>query len=251
MEDLSLHDVVRGWFHVPKNDKDQTPRESWKALKDGSGWFRPKKPVVVKTPYVSCDKARSEELFHNLIQEFVPYRKESELKAGKSTWAEAFDHWVQSRPALWQGKAKRDTVEASKELNRQLLQEAAEEEAEEAQHQPAQLSLLDAGPAVCQTGFRAVPGYGTAEGLKSRVDSLNSKQLDVWKEVTEALAHQELHEDGTCKCTTPPQQVLKFISGGAGVGKSRLIESLTEAVETSGGQVVLAAPSGMAAQNIE
>ena len=48
------------------------------------------------------------------------------------------------------------------------------------------------------------------------------------------------------------KQILKFVSGGAGVGKSKLIEVMTEGVEKLYGRnaVVLSAPTGMAAQNI-
>mgnify|MGYP001796418747 FL=1 len=181
----------------------------------------------------------------------MPYRKEEELKASKASYAEAFQHWVQSHPALWQGKAKIDMIEASKELSRRLLEEAEAEEraeAESGRHEEDSdcVELVQES----RTGFRLRSDYGTEDGLRGRMATLNVEQGTVCQDILNTLAHQKRHASKSCECSSPPGQVLHFVSGGAGVGKSRLIETLTEAIETEGGQVVLAAPSGVAAQNI-
>jgi hypothetical protein len=50
------------------------------------------------------------------------------------------------------------------------------------------------------------------EELNEKQNSMNHQQRDIFKRVTDALLHQERHNQGKCHCKEP-LQLLHFISG--------------------------------------
>jgi hypothetical protein len=224
-----------------------------KITQDFKVWMKKKdKRVLLRTMYVPATMQRSEEFFQMLLQLHVPYRNEDELLRGKATFKEAFDEWVELVPVLKERWAHKERLAKAEELKRQLENEGAQEaEAEDAAVEgewPCEEPEVAAQP---KDGFRARTDYMTPEGLAKRVASLNQKQREVYDKVIRVVKHHVGHEACGVPCTEAPEQILEFVSGGAGTGKSRLIEVLSEGVEMESGRgVLIAAPTGLAAVNV-
>ena len=222
-------------------------RKYW--CENNLGYFvKRRKPVIPKARYVPCVPERAEEFFQSLLQQFVPYVKEEELMRGKETYKEAFDEWLlqPGTHLLAAARERKERVQKALDLKKRLEEEATEEEARDEQENAEECVVYeDEASPIDSTGFRTVEDYMTDEGLEKRVSSLNSQQRKIYEEI---LAEVQLQVEGDAGA----KQILKFVSGGAGVGKSKLIETLTEGVEKlTSHRVVLAAPTGLAAQNIQ
>ena len=273
LSDLSLYDLHSWWKHKngqpPQQKKKKWQEESsgddmdgeddldLRRLpdQDGKGYFQARrKRILPKAPYIPCTRIRAEEYFYQLIQLHVPYRQEAELIRDCETYAEAFEQWMEEIPQLKAAAERKEQLRAGMELHEKLQAEALAEAQEEAAAENDNWNDADLGEASAfdPQGFRSADGYGTAEGLASRSAQLNTLQRQVYDQVLGIIRHQMLHDKDACSCGEKPSPVCKFVSGGAGVGKSRLIQTLTEAVEMETGERVrLSAPTGLAAQNID
>ena len=93
---------------------------------------------------------------------------------------------------------------------------------------------------------------GNALSLYDRVDMLNADQRHVFDNIKSHLVHQVNHENGKCQCSDL-KPLTMFISGVGGTGKSYLIETIKELVNSlwSSEDVLcaVAAPTGLAAFN--
>jgi ubiquitin C-terminal hydrolase len=269
LKDICLYDIVKLYNFKRKEADEKGEKETADVLSDAEDemneeegrskprkyWCTPdvgyfvlrKKPVIPKTRYVPCVAEKAEAFFQSLLQQFVPYVNEKELKRGQDTYQEAFDEWI-LQPGLQQltdAKKRKDTVQKAVELRKRLEEEATAEEAQDEQANAECPDYEDEVSPIDSTGFRTVEDYMTDEGLEKRVRSLNSEQTNIYEEILGEVRKQVDGDAGA-------KQILKFVSGGAGVGKSKLIETLTEGVEKLTSQrAVLAAPTGMAAQNIQ
>jgi hypothetical protein len=234
--------------------KEAKRNKKRKVCKDGNGCLKKRaKRVLLKTRYVAAVVERAEEFFQLLLQLHVPYRDEAKLKRGKETYAEAYLEWEKEIPVLKERKAHKEWLRKVEELKQRLENEAEmeaeQEEAQEAGQWPGGAPEVQAG-GIDPNGFMARTDYLTQEGLAKRVASLNEKQRQVYERVIGVVKHQLAHEESGILCEKP-EQLLEFVSGGAGTGKSRLIEVVTEGVQMlSDRRVLIGAPTGLAAQNI-
>lgn len=274
LEDYSLHEIASKWRYEreqhPKRKMSEAelsnPRK--RLCRDKKGWFKERtKRVFLKTFWatrMSEDPVKTEQFYHLLLQCHVPFRDESELKRGKDTFEEAFKEWVEIETAkveegiveesgLLEALKRKERTEQSEKL-RSRLENEAEEELGNDEEEMVEDENLDSGVGMPE-GFRKRPGYGTEEGLKSRVEELNVGQSKVFNEVMTQIRKQMDHDakhGKDCVCEEKPKPVRTFVSGSAGVGKSKLIETITEAVEMESKEnVMLGAPTGMAAANID
>ena len=247
--------------------EDEGRGKLYKNISINGGFQLKRKPVLVKTPYVSLTEDRAELFYHNLLQEHVPWRSEDELLRECTTYADAFKEWQEEMPELAQKLEDMKVLDEIRKFQKKLEDELAKEEEAEDAAERADAAERDAfnaltdiaapQPPVAPGGRRDRPGYATEDGLASRVATLNQRQREIYDEIIGQIKHQMAHNGQLekvfcCKCDKKPEQVLKFISGGAGVGKSRLIECLAEGVEVLTGQAaVLGAPTGLAAANVE
>ena len=237
-----------------EKDEDDSKGKKYYCL-DGKGYFtKRKKLTVVKTRYISNNPQNEELFYHALLMMFVPYRDEESLKLDQTTWKAAFEEHIKQpeyefllEKKEWKLKWQKGT-----ELKTTLEEEAtAEENSEEVEPWQFNEAENDYSPEACvNAGFREKSDYKTSEGLQKRVDMLNKKQKEIYEDIMKTLEHQLKHDKKECTCSNV-NQIRKFISGGAGVGKSKLIETITEGIETLTNQdVLLAAPTGLAAANI-
>ena len=282
LEDLSLYEVARNWRPEKVKDEDKVRKEvkAWesylKSLPDDAARAKAKKEkadstkdkklskdfkvylkrrgktVLIRTKYVPASSQQAERFFQMLLMLHVPYRKEDQLLRGKKTYSEAFDEWVQLVPVLKDRLAHKERLRKAEELKLKLEAEGAQEaEQEDAEEREEGVWPCEAPDVQDSDGFRGISDYKTPEGLAKRVATLNQKQREVYEKIMKVVKHQVGHEELKIPCKKPKDQVLEFVSGGAGTGKSRLIEVLSEGVEMiSGRKVLITAPTGLAAQNV-
>eukprot|EP00116_Pleurobrachia_bachei_P000142 sb/3460404/ len=100
-------------------------------------------------------------------------------------------------------------------------------------------------------------GIKTQQELDNFVATLNKDQLDVYNKVTSWLLHMEAeHTSGTCKKKDCTGQLLLYVSGFGGTGKTYLITALTgfcfvqREVHKKDMGLLLMAPTGVAALGI-
>ncbi len=264
LEACSLYEIASKWRYEKAKEGEEADEDNPNRLmcQDEKGFFvKRTKEVLLKTRYIPPTKEKSEEYFQLLLQCHVPYRREEELlreKQGDKKYEEAFEEWLKESTTLQEALEKRKKLDAARELREKLEKEADEEEeaeeaAERAQMEEAAEAMDLAGDvAKAPEGFRSKPDYKTEEGHKGRVAELNAKQREVYDQVTSVIRHQLEHDGEKCNCSAVPGPIRQFVSGGAGVGKSKLIETVTEAVEMlSQNAVLLGAPTGLAARNID
>ena len=269
--DMCLADLVSNYEHVTNKQYNELKREATKeryfACQDGKGYFRRRtRPVVVKSPFIAFNKPENRErYFHDLLQLYKPYRNEQELIGGKGTYAEAFKAAVDDLPAMQTADyRKQQTLKAKERIDEEDAKAAAAaEEARLAEERellaqegplPAPAPLPSGAPTFVGEKSRYQADFMTKEGLEKRVAALNKDQLRIYKSVLRGVEHNVEHRTGQCSCPDP-NQLLLFVSGVAGVGKSFLIEVINEALtlrykSPNSNTVVIGAPTGLASQNV-
>ena len=134
-------------------------------------------------------------------------------------------------------------------------------EAREALGKMEQMPKEDNGPQLlgeAKTAMKEIfdmnVNAGSALSLDDRVDMLNADQRRVFDNIKSHLVHQANHENGKCQCSDL-KPLTMFISGVGGTGKSFLIETIKELVNSlwSSDDVLcaVAAPTGLAALLLE
>ena len=272
LEDVCLHDslALYEWCAKQPGKKSKQKKKCKRKQsveffpnRDGIGGFKLRKTrVYVKTNYI--DMKNPERLCYQLLLGFVPWRDEAvDLLDGESTYSDAFAKWVKKRPEL-KDIAEKYTCWEKIQDHWKVLEAEAEaaaeiEDRDMEDNVAAEVTNFAQESTINSNGIREQPEYGTEEGLKKRYELLNKKQKAIYDEIVGTIEHQMKHSHSKCKCKDNPKQILKFVSGGAGVGKSKLIHVITEGIESlskayhgeSYPKVVLAAPTGLAAQNID
>ena len=288
LEDVCLHDILRYWVRKlkGKDDKEKKdgddddddddeveekkskrrrgrpPNESVMSTDNTFMFVKRSKPVVVKSRNIVLTPERSEEYYQLLLQLYVPYRLEDELKRNKATFEEAFEEWSRDENVgprlrrMHELKEEMRTVERKKKaLEEQAAELDMQQEREDLEiaFDQVEVGAMDEGDV--SAALKSIENYGTEEGLAQRVSELNEKQKKVYDKVMATMQHEMDHVKRRCKCKK--EQLLLFVSGGAGVGKSKVIETITEGIEVMEKReksnecgVALAAPTGMAGKNI-
>ncbi|XP_050339187.1 uncharacterized protein LOC126765663 [Bactrocera neohumeralis] len=237
------------------------------ALRDGSGFVKKRtKPIIIRYRRFSPDVTKVE-YFREMVMLFYPWRNEQEDLIENDNELTCITHRI-----LIEGNRKKYDVFDQRELESVLeslynetdLEEAVQNELPVVENEFRVLALPEISPNInlldlhgehttdngtesdCNIRLIKLPPLISVEELFSLVQSLNIKQ----RTYLTHLMHQ-------IKTSRP---FYEFIGGGAGVGKSRLISAIYQALNhrfnsTPGSipsslKVLLCAPTGKAAFGI-
>lgn len=192
----------------------------------------------------------SEKYFHALLLLYKPFTDESELLGSFKTFAEAFDDCKDELTKALQYHHKlQDIAAARKALDDQVSR------IEEASQEQENVDLCGSKNALGNdhivddaiSDMRACVGLNIIpdNDLQQMVNTLNADQARVFANIIQALLQQR---DGDPNA----KPIRSYISGSGGVGKSYVINVLRQWVKnTLDGGVIVAAPTGIAAQNVQ
>eukprot|EP00116_Pleurobrachia_bachei_P000239 sb/3460501/ len=220
-------------------------------------------------------KKEPELFYYSMLSLYKPWRKESDIMGKSKSYQEEFlrcsDDPSSDFDDLRSFSGKKldiekvraemlskvnDAMEAenkkdNKESNANLSTAANSEDGEDNDQSQGVNGALD--------NYQQSSGQGaikTQEDLDAYVSTLNKEQLEAYNKVTAAIEHMSDHRNGLCKDKTCTGQVLLFISGFGGTGKSYLIAALSgycyvqREVHKRDTGLLLMAPTGVAALNI-
>ena len=243
LEDVCLHDLVANydWY-----GKDKAGNRVYKKLT---------KPRLPNHKLFDCNnECQREDFYYSMILLFVPFRDESSLLLPKETAEEAYERLQMSSNEKCSAHLKKMKSAVKAQSSVKVINEAREELC--GQLEPEE---EDQGPLVLGEATRAMKDVvemcvKTDDSLsfEERVGMLNADQRRVFDSVSDYLNHLKLHEAKQCSCKQ--EQLMKYVAGVAGTGKSFLIEAIKMLVArlwpTSDLTCAVVAPTGLAAFNV-
>ena len=249
LENTSLYEML-SWYERQRNTGSQTETLKLKHLN-----YHLKRRI--KSPYIVTHKLvnpnSSEEnkqmYYYFLLKLFKPWRSESELCYPGKSYNETFLAECENLPAMTEYHHHNMCLTKQEEQEEQAVRERAEELRRESEDneegEDAQTAFQGCATDHMQTAMTDVlemqnMNSHTKEELQQLYDSLNTDQKRV---VDKVVSHVCLQH----------KQLLLFVSGQGGTGKSRVIDVIHQMVcqhENTALPVVVTAPTGLAAYSI-
>ncbi|CAD6200220.1 unnamed protein product [Caenorhabditis auriculariae] len=209
-------------------------------------YFRKRKQQVMRTflPDVEGDSNSVCDFYRRVLMLFCSWREEPEAFP---TTEEAFAAFIKDVKQKKRSSRRRYFVKAINQLTFEDRDENEEDDGDD-EHRKG-------GPA--KVAARTV----NDDAFKTNLASMNQKQQEIFDDVIEGVKQQAVaNHVGVFPDGKKGKQILKFVSGTAGTGKSFLINLLADQLtrtyttrETAGTlpAVLLVAPTGLAALNIK
>lgn len=243
LENLNLYYFSKWYEKVYSKPKEGSERHY--PLGHGHYLKKRSKPILINHDKYSPAQ-KPEEFYHSLLLMFKPWRSHNDILCSKSTYLEAF----QSCKAELKDAVEYASVQQSLRENIDRVYEAVEERVASIQRvtengrgdndngpdhpdvfHPDQ--VIDPLDDVQQ--LNVLPAEPS--DLHSMINKLNSDQLRVFKNVTDAMGNGKI--------------VRQFVSDTGGTGKSFLIATIKAWVtQKLGKDVAVCAPTGVAAFNV-
>ena len=237
---------------------------------------RKREPVVYHHQY---NVNKSPELFYYSMLSFLkPWKTEGDILGTSKTYKEEFFRCVDDQNSIYDDlrlysrrkidieKARTEMIDKvavavenakdrSKDPKVAKANSEDENEDEDENKDDNDNSGVDSALAQHQQ-TSSESGIKTQEDLDAYVATLNADQLKVYNKVTSALSHMFDHNSGKCTNDDCTGQLLLYVSGFGGTGKSYLISGLNgycyvqrEVYKRDLGSLLMA-PTGVAALNI-
>jgi len=249
LENCSLHELL-SWYERHRTTGSQ--KETLK-LKHISFHLkrRTKNPYIVTHQIVNpnVSEENTQKYYYFILKLFKPWRSESELCLPGRCYKETFLTQCDNFPAMRDYDQHNMCHTKQDEEEEQAVRERAEELRKETENntdvEDGQTAFEGCVTDHVQTAMSDVlmmynNNSCTAEELQQLYDNLNSDQKRVVDKVVSRVCLQQ-------------EQLLLFVSGQGGTGKSRVIDVLHQTVcqhEDTALPVVVTAPTGLAAYSI-
>ena len=249
LENTSLHEIL-SWYERQRNTGSQKETLKLKHIN-----YHLKRRI--KSPYIVTHKLvnpnSSEEnkqmYYYFLLKLFKPWREESQLCHPGKSYNETFLAECEDLPAMREYHQHNMCLTKQEEQEEQAVQERAQELRNETENneeaEDGETAFEGCATDHMQTAMTDVlemqnTKSHTAEELQQLYGSLNADQKRV---VDKVVSHVCLQH----------KQLLLFVSGQGGTGKSRVIDVIHQMVcqhEKTALPVVVTAPTGLAAYSI-
>jgi len=248
LENSSLHDII-SWYERQRNTGSQKETLKLKHLNYHLK-RRTKNPYIVTHQIVNpnLSEENTQKYYYFLLKLFKPWRSESELCLPGKSYNETFLAECETFPAMRDYHYQNICLTKQHEEEEQAVRERAEalrKETENNEDEDGQTAFQGCAVDHVETAMADVlemqnKNTRTSEELQQLYDTLNYDQKRC---VDKVVSHVCLQK----------KQLLLFVSGQGGTGKSRVIDVLRQIVshnENTALPVVVTAPTGLAAYSI-
>lgn len=249
LEDLSLYDFCANY-----DVKDQPPvyeeNRTFFQVGDKYYWYRTRPYLISHYDYHPAREP--EKYFFSLLLLFQPWRDKSELKNGCDTYTESFKKVQDFLQSASDYHNKQLTLQKAREdLEKLIEEEMARLENQDDANTPENAMDFEAiGAEIAADEYKDLNNNKTTDvPLDALVAQLNVEQREVFDHVTSVV--RESIENPKAIVPEDLEVLRHYVSGEGGTGKSFVIEAISRHVrEVLGKQVAIAAPTGVAAKNV-
>ncbi|CAF1099646.1 unnamed protein product, partial [Brachionus calyciflorus] len=257
IEDMCLYEFA-SIYEVKKSPCLKTDfHKNCQILKNNLGFLHFKnKQFVLKIPHINInDEKQTEKYFYQMILLFKPWRNEEEeiLNQNKfKSLKEYFNHFIKNnygKSLFSEFQEARLKIEKAKKYLNELDQNfETKEEIEEIEENNLAFNQ--------HTDLQFSKKVLDSDSINKKIDLLNNEQREIFDFVNEIIDHHYKHTILECKCELKINPIKTYIGGGAGVGKSFLIETIRDSItfklkDLKKITVATIAPTGIAANNID